>query len=66
MLCAKNSKQIFPEMNLRGLVPNFYIHVSVSDLYILSIGPQAQHSKIGGPIMEIYKLLRDTVHEFRN
>jgi hypothetical protein len=23
-----------PEMQLRGLVPNSYIHVSVSDLYI--------------------------------
>ncbi len=23
-----------PEMKLRGLVPNFHIHVSVSDLYI--------------------------------
>jgi hypothetical protein len=29
MHCAENSKQIFPEMKLRGLVPNFYIHVSV-------------------------------------
>jgi hypothetical protein len=27
-------KQIFPEMKLRSLVPNFHIHVSVSDLYI--------------------------------
>ncbi len=26
-------------MKLRGLVPNFYIHVSVSDLYIPMIGP---------------------------
>jgi hypothetical protein len=36
--CTKNSKQIFPEMKLRGLVPNFYIHISVSDLYIPMIG----------------------------
>ncbi len=36
--CAKNSKQIFPEMKLLpGLVPNSYIHESVSDLYILKI-----------------------------
>jgi hypothetical protein len=27
-------KHIFPEMKLRGLIPNFYIHVSCSDLYI--------------------------------
>jgi hypothetical protein len=35
----QNSKQIFPEMELRGLVPYFYIHVSVSDLNITTIGP---------------------------
>jgi hypothetical protein len=29
-----NSKQIFPEKELRALSPNFRIHVSVSDLYI--------------------------------
>jgi len=37
--CTENLKQIFSELKLRGLVPNFYIHVSVSDLYILMIGP---------------------------
>jgi hypothetical protein len=36
--CTKNSKQIFPEMKLRVLSPNFYFHVSVSDLYIPMIG----------------------------
>jgi hypothetical protein len=35
--CTENTKQIFPEMKLRGLVPNFCIHVSVSDLYIPTI-----------------------------
>jgi hypothetical protein len=35
--CSKNLKQIFPEMKLFGLVPNFYIHVSESDFYIPSI-----------------------------
>jgi hypothetical protein len=29
-------KQIFPEKELRGLSPNFRIHVSVSDLYTYS------------------------------
>jgi hypothetical protein len=52
---SENSKQIFPDMKLRGLVPNFYIHVSASDLYIPTIGPQTQYSKIGGPIVGIYK-----------
>ncbi len=37
--CTENSKQIFPEMKLPGLVPNSYIHASVSDLYIPTIGP---------------------------
>ncbi len=31
---TENSKQIFPEKELRSLSPNFHIHVSVSDLYI--------------------------------
>ncbi len=29
---AENLKQIFPEKEYRGLSPNFYIHVSVSEL----------------------------------
>jgi hypothetical protein len=37
-------------MKLRGLVPDFYIQVSVRYLYIPMIGPQRQYSKIGGPI----------------
>jgi hypothetical protein len=35
---TENSKQVFPEMKLRGLIPSFYIYVSVSDLYIPTIG----------------------------
>ncbi len=31
MHCTENSKQIFPEMKLHGLVPNFHIHISVSE-----------------------------------
>ncbi len=31
---SKIMKQILPEKELRGLSPNFHIHVSVSDLYI--------------------------------
>jgi hypothetical protein len=30
---------VFQEKDLRGLSPNFHIHVSVSDLNILRIGP---------------------------
>ncbi len=35
---AKNSKHKFPEKELRGHSPNSYIHVSVCDLYIPTIG----------------------------
>jgi hypothetical protein len=34
----ENSKQRFPEKELRGLSPNSYIHVSACDLYIPTIG----------------------------
>ncbi len=36
--CTENLIYIFPEMKLRDLVPNSYIHVSVSDLNIPRIG----------------------------
>jgi hypothetical protein len=32
--CTEDPIYIFPEMKLRGLVPNSCIHVSGSDLYI--------------------------------
>ncbi len=35
---AKNLKQIFPEKEYRGLSPNYQIHVSVSELYIPTLG----------------------------
>jgi len=54
MHCPENSKQIIPDVKLRGLGPNFYIHESVSDLYIPTIGPQTQYSKIGGRIVGIF------------
>jgi hypothetical protein len=41
--CTENSKQIFPETKLRGLVPYSYIHISVSDLYI----PGCMNAEIG-------------------
>jgi hypothetical protein len=45
--CSENSKQIFPEMKLRGHVSNYYIQVSVS-------------RKIGGPIVKLNNSLTDT------
>jgi hypothetical protein len=32
--CKEDPIDVFPEMKLRGLIPNFHIHVSVCDLYI--------------------------------
>jgi hypothetical protein len=37
--CKEISIYVFPEKELRGLSPNFHIHVSVSDPYIPTIGP---------------------------
>ena len=34
----ENLKQIFPEKEYRGLSPNFHINVSVSELYIPTMG----------------------------
>jgi hypothetical protein len=36
--CKEDPIYVFPEMKLRTLAPNSYIHVSVSDLYIPRIG----------------------------
>jgi hypothetical protein len=37
--CKEDLFYVFPEMKLLGLTPNFYVDVSVSDLYIPTIGP---------------------------
>jgi hypothetical protein len=58
--CTKNPIYVFPETKLRGLVPNSYINVSVSVLYIPRIGLPIWLQKIGRPILGIYKLLTDT------
>jgi hypothetical protein len=34
----KIRNKYFSEVKLRGLVPSFHIHISLSDLYILRIG----------------------------
>jgi hypothetical protein len=58
--CTANSKQIFPEMKLRGLVPHSNIHVSVT-IYAF---PRSVYlfccSNKGGPIVGIYKSFTDT------
>ncbi len=58
---TENSKQIFPEKELRGLSPHFNVHVSVSNLYIPTISVCLFcRRKICGPIPGKYKSLTDT------
>ncbi len=62
--CNENPIYVFPEKELRGLSPNFHIHVSVNDLYIPRIGPhiflQQRKGRRGRLILVIYKSLSDT------
>ncbi len=62
MHCTKNPTYLFLEMKLRGNVPNSYIHVSMRDLYIFSSRSVCLYgtSKIGRPILGIYKSVTDT------
>ncbi len=53
------SKQIFPEKEYLGLSPNFHIHVSVSDLYIPTIGLPILLEEICRPILGLYKSLTE-------
>jgi hypothetical protein len=52
--CKGNSVYVFLFWDVRGLSPNFYIHVSVSDLYIPRIGPHISSSRNGSSIVGIY------------
>ncbi len=49
-----------PFWELRGLSPNFHIHVSVSDLYIPRIGPHISCSRIGRSTVGRHKSLTET------
>jgi hypothetical protein len=57
---AENLKQTFPEKEYRGLSPNFQIHVSVSEIYIPTIGLPVLLEEIYRLILGIYKSLKDT------
>ncbi len=52
-------QSIFPEKEYQGLSPNFHIHVSVSDLYIPTIGVPILLQEILRPILELNKSLTD-------
>ncbi len=52
--CNEDLIYIFLFWELRGLSPNFHIHVSVSDFYIPRIGPHISCSRIGRSIVGVY------------
>ena len=60
MHCNGNSFYIFLFWELRGLSPNFHIHVSVSNLYIPRICPHISSSRKGRTFVGIYNSLTDT------
>jgi hypothetical protein len=57
---AENLKQIFPEKEYWGLRSNFHIQVSVSELYIPTMGLPVLLEEICRLILGIYKSLKDT------
>ncbi len=61
---TQNSRQIFPEKKLRYLSPNFRIHVSVSDLYIPTIGSaySAAGKYVDRSAGNIYKSLTENMN----
>ncbi len=61
-ITAKKFRFIY-SLKRNCLSPNLHIYASVSDLYILTIGPRLHIfscSRIGRPIVGIYKLLTET------
>jgi hypothetical protein len=58
--CTENPTYVFPEMKLRGLVPNSYLHVSVSYFYFQDRSAHLAAAKKGRPMLGIYKSLTDT------
>ncbi len=58
--CNENPIYVILFWELRGLNPNFHIHVSVSNFYIPRIGPHFSCIRIDRSIVGIYKSLTDT------
>jgi hypothetical protein len=61
--CNEKSHLCIPFLGIaqHSLSPNFYIHVSVSDLYIPRIVHIFYCSRIGRPILELCTVLEITV-----
>jgi hypothetical protein len=49
--CNENTINVFPEKELRGLRPDFHIHVFVNDLYIPMIDPHIFLQQNSRPIV---------------
>ncbi len=67
--CTENPISVFPEMELRGLIPNSYIHLSVRDLYIprICLLIWMQQKRQTDPEKTVYKSFTDTfMQELRN
>jgi hypothetical protein len=62
--CNGNSIYVFLFWELRGLSPNFHIHVSVNDLYIPRIGPHISSSRKADPSWEY--IIHSQTHECGN
>jgi hypothetical protein len=60
---AENWKQIFPEKEYRGLSPNSYIHVSVSVLYIPTMGLPHRPRIPSPPPLSVAKTGRNHLNE---
>ncbi len=60
MHCIENYVYVFLFWELRGLSPNFHVHVSVIDLYIPRFCLHIAYSRIGRLIVRIYKSLTHT------
>ncbi len=64
--CNGNSVYIFLFWEYRGLSPNIYIHVSLSDLYIPRISLHISSSRTGIPIVGIHYIIRLQTHKCGN
>ncbi len=68
MHCKEILIYVFPEKKLRDLSPIFHIHVSVSDLFIPTIGPPIflQQNRQTDRRNTVYCIYRSQKHECRN
>ncbi len=64
--CKENSIYVFLFWVLRGLGPNFHIHVPVIDLYIPRVRTHISCSRKGRLILEIQYINLSQIYECRN